>query len=530
MAITPAPRVPPSALRQPPGLFLLFVVEMWERFSYYGMRALLVLYLTTKLSGMEGMDIPPGFNPGRGWTADAASNLYGWYTGMAYLLPILGGWIADRFLGTHRSMITGGLLIASGHLVLALSGVGSLAHSDAGMSLFVGGLVLIIAGTGHFKPCVTVMVGQLYPPGDPRRDSGFSIFYMGINLGAFICAFVCGTLGERVGWHWGFGAAAVGMILGLVIYLIGRPKLLAGIGLPPAGRANSAPLFAGLAVIAAAGVTALFHYGALAALDAKINAFFANQWCVYGFIAAVFALVGRFISIQRPTDRGPVLAIFVFILFNAFFWMASEQAGSSLNLFAQNDTDRVIGTQEVPASWFQSVNPLAIITLAPFFGLAWSWLGRRRRNPSQAVKIALGLLLLAAGYVFMVVAGMLGADGSRVSMAWLLAFYLLCTMGELCLSPTGLSFVTKTAPVRFVSLLMGVWFLSSFVAGVAGGKVAAQVEKIERGELALFWHPWFKLDGKADFFLLFVIICGGAGLVILAISPLMNRLLRGREQ
>src|SRR5687767_8249522 len=197
----------------PRGLFLLFLVEMWERFSYYGMRGLLVLYLVAQASGG---------NPGRGWSKEAAANLYGWYTGMAYLLPVFGGLIADKLIGAHRSMRVGGLVIALGPVVLAVSGMGTLGHEPLGMSLFVGGLVLIVVGTGHFKPNVSVMVGALYPPGDPRRDGAFTIFYMGINLGAFICAFVCGTLGERVGWHWGFGAAAVGMVLGLITYQIAR--------------------------------------------------------------------------------------------------------------------------------------------------------------------------------------------------------------------------------------------------------------------------------------------------------------------
>src|SRR2546429_631728 len=227
-----------TLLGHPAGLFLLFLVEMWERFSYYGMRGLLVLYL---VQSTHPRPDPTGFvNPGRGWSRGDASLLYGWYPGLAYLLPIVGGWIADRLLGTHRSMVIGGLLIALGHLVLAVSGVGSLARTDAGMSVFVFGLALIVIGTGHFKPCVSVMVGQLYAPGDARRDGAFTIFYMGINLGAFLSAFVCGTLGERVGWHWGFGSAAVGMLAGLALYVALRQRLLGDIGRPPAGPSHLA--------------------------------------------------------------------------------------------------------------------------------------------------------------------------------------------------------------------------------------------------------------------------------------------------
>src|SRR3954451_11647721 len=221
----PPPAGDRTILGHPPGLFLLFLVEMWERFSYYGMRGLLVLYLVTSATGD---------NPGRGWSKEAAATLYGWYTGMAYLLPVFGGLIADKLIGAHRSMLVGGLVIALGHIALAFSGIGGLGQSHLGMSIFVAGLVLIVIGTGHFKPNVSVMVGALYPPGDPRRDGAFTIFYMGINLGAFICAFVCGTLGEKVGWHWGFGAAAVGMVLGLILYVAARPKLLGHIGDAPA--------------------------------------------------------------------------------------------------------------------------------------------------------------------------------------------------------------------------------------------------------------------------------------------------------
>jgi proton-dependent oligopeptide transporter, POT family len=462
-------------------------------------------------------------NGGRGWKNQWASTLYGWYTGMAYLLPILGGLIADRFLGTHRSMVVGGLIIALGHIVLAISGMGDWAQNSMGMSIFVFGLVLIVMGTGHFKPCVSVMVGQLYRPGDPRRDGGFSIFYMGINLGAFICAFICGTLGEKVGWHWGFGSAAVGMILGLIIYLIGRPKLLAGIGLPPAGAANTAPVFGLLSIVLAAGVAWLFHAGTLGKIDGMVNDFFGNGWLVAAFIAAIVVTIGWFVMIQQPGEKGPVFAIFVFILFNVFFWMAFEQAGSSLNLFAEQRTDRTVGSWEMPTTWFQSINPLLIILLAPVFGMIWSGLGKRRMNPSQGMKIALGLALLGVGYLFMVWAGFEVRGGAKAAVYLLVATYFFHTLGELCLSPTGLSYVTKTAPVRFMSLLMGVWFLSSFVAGVAGGKVAALVDRIDKGEILLPWST-LGMGGQADFYMLFVVSSFAGALVIFMLTPLMKRL------
>jgi len=521
---------PLPAKGQPPGLFLLFIVEMWERFSYYGMRALLVLYLVTSTAGMEGRE--PGFNPGRGWAEGDAYRLYGWYTGLAYLLPVVGGLLADKFLGTHRSMLLGGSVIALGHVVLAISGLGALEHSALGMSTFIGGLALIIIGTGYFKPCVSVMVGQLYPEGDPRRDGGFTIFYMGINLGAFICTFVCGTLGEKVGWHWGFGAAAVGMLAGMAVYLVGRPKFLKGIGEPPANAPNILPALLVASLVLSAGVAWLFHVGFFGRLGGWVSGVLANQTAQVavplGVTALVVGVVGWFVAIQKPGDKGPVACIFIFMLFNAFFWLAFEQAGSTLNVFAFERTNRVIFGWDMPASWFQSVNPFVIITMAPAFAFLWSALGRRNLNPSQPVKIGLGLLLLGGGYVFMVIGAKLSESGEageivRVSMFWLFATYTLHTLGELCLSPTGLSFVTKAAPVRFVSLLMGVWFISSFIANLGGGYIASYVEQIEQGKL---FPPI--LGGRADFFLVFVISSCGAGLLILLLTPLLKRMLHGR--
>ena len=504
-----------TILGHPAGLFLLFLVEMWERFSYYGMRGLLVLYLVQAAAPVP--DASGFVNPGRGWSRADASLLYGWYTGMAYLLPIVGGWVADRLLGTHRSMVVGGLVIALGHTVLAVSGVGALASNALGMSVFVFGLALIVIGTGHFKPCVSVMVGQLYPEHDARRDGAFTIFYMGINLGAFLAAFVCGTLGERVGWHWGFGSAAVGMLAGLALYVSLRPRLLDDIGRPPPGRPDRS-LAVGLTGVAAAAVVAVLYHTAVLGTLVSLLAQRATA-----IVLAALALVWtvRFVRRLAPDEQGPTITIFVFMLFNAVFWLAFEQAGSSLNLFTDMHTDRRIGGSEVPTTWFQSVNAGLIFLLAPLFAAIWSWLGRRGRDPSQAVKIALGLFFLAFGYVFMVIAGRVTlAPDAKAPMVLILATYFWHTVGELCLSPTGLSYVTKAAPERYVSLLMGIWFVSTFLANLGGGLVAAQVEAIERGEVALPWH----LGGQADFFMLFVISAAVAGVLMLLLAPLMRRL------
>ncbi len=583
----PGPILSPNRgvfLGHPTGLFLLFLVEMWERFSYYGMRGLLVLYLIRPITGDE-----TGFNPGRGWSRADASTLYGWYTGLAYLFPIFGGLIADKMIGTHRSMLVGGLLIAAGHIVLAISGMGDMAHNATGMSVFVGGLALIVLGTGHFKPSVSVMVGQLYKQGDPRRDGAFTIFYMGINLGAFLCAFVCGTLGEVVGWHWGFGSAAVGMLAGLGLYTWGRPRYLEGIGLPPPGKGGLAPAFILIGVGLSAAFALFYHVDGIGQTGAWVSEQLAKvpAWLFHtilgvagaataagmarscsraptdqqvtlpGVAMAALAMVvlpllplilgslwglsvplgvgiaGVFVNLmiwfslwQPKGDRGPVASIFIFMGFNAFFWLAFEQAGSSINVFTEQNTERHLGSFEVPATWFQSINAGLIFIMAPMFAAMWTALGKRRMNPSQPVKIAFGLIFLGLGFLFMVWAGVI-AKGNVAKASMLLIFltYFWHTVGELFLSPTGLSYVTKAAPVRFVSLLMGIWFISSFIANLGGGLVAAKVEAIEKGELKT---PW-QFGGQADFFFLFVATSIGAGVLILLLTPLLKKLIGGRE-
>jgi POT family proton-dependent oligopeptide transporter len=522
-----------TLLGHPIGLFLLFMVEMWERFSYYGMRGLLVLYLIRATTGDD-----KGFNPGRGWSKADASTLYGWYTGLAYLFPIIGGVIADKIIGTHRSMIIGGVLIAAGHIVLGVSGIGDLASSPAGMSIFICGLALIVLGTGHFKPSVSVMVGQLYKEGDPRRDGAFTIFYMGINLGAFICAFICGTLGEKVGWHWGFASAAVGMLAGLAMYIVGRPLFLKGIGEPvavsPAKATRASLVFLIIASVLSVAFAAAYHAGLTAQLQSGMQ-YIADspilKWAVPLSLAGIVLLwAAWFVAINRPEDRGPVVTIFVYMIFNAFFWVAFEQAGSSINVFTEENTERHFGGAggfEVPATWFQSINAGLIFILAPLFAWIWTALGKKRMNPSQPVKIALGLIFLGVGYFFMVWAGKIAVGNVAKAGMWLVFMtYFWHTVGELCLSPTGLAYVTKAAPVKFVSLLMGIWFVSSFIANLGGGLIAAQVEDIEKGNTQLFWYHWIKFGGQADFFMLFVITSIGAGLTILVLTPLLKMLMR----
>ncbi len=424
----------------PRGLSLLFLVEMWERFSYYGMRALLVLYLVNALE----------------WDTPRATNLYGTYTSLAYLTPLFGGYLADRFLGTRRSLVIGGVLIALGHFSLAVQGMVS----------FYLGLALVIIGTGFFKPNVSTMVGQLYPEGDPRRDGGFTLFYMGINLGAFIAPLICGYLGERVGWHYGFGAAGVGMVFGLCLYLWGRNKYLPGIGFTPARpRPN----------------------------DVREP------------------VVGSVEAAKSDDDRRRIIALAIVVLFVVAFWAAYDQTGSSMNLFADKATNRMFRGTVIPASWFQSINPGFILLLAPFFALLWRRLQMNGREPSTPMKMVVGLALLGFGFVFMVIGGRRADAGIFVSPLWLVVTYFFHTTGELCLSPVGLSYVTKVAPARFASLLMAGWFL----ANSAGDKIAGMVAGL------------YGRIPNTSFFMIFVVSSLVASGLLYLLVPRINRLTAG---
>jgi POT family proton-dependent oligopeptide transporter len=497
-AETPAEKFE-AAKGHPRGLWVLFITEMWERFSYYGMRALLVLYLVTETTGD---------NPGLGWNEESAGKLYGFYTASVYLTPVVGGWLADKILGTHRSMLIGGWIIAAGHFTLAFTEV--FGTGTTATATFILGLGLIVVGTGFFKPCVSVMVGQLYSESDPRRDSGFTIFYMGINIGAFLSGVIAGTLGEKIGWHWGFGSAGVGMVLGLLAYQFLRPKFLQGIGLSPKEAKE-------------------FHKDAepeeLACAKCKL---------VLGELPegvpcpdcgseerAMFKmseLIDRPLSKVNWERMGVILILAIFVI---FFWAAFEQAGSSMNVFAMEDTDRTIWGSEFPATWYQSVNPAVIVLFAPIFAWLWTWLDKRGLHPRTPTKFGLGLILLGLGFGFMVIAGLEVADGSKAGPHWLLLAYVFHTWGELCLSPVGLSMVTKLAPVKLQAVMMGFWFLSNAVSNLVAGLLFAYSARIEAGEV----FQW--LGGKADFYLALMVAPVAAGVIVLMLSPLLKRMMHG---
>lgn len=511
----------PVKMRHPSGLWVLFITEMWERFSYYGMRAILVLYLIAS-AGETLADGAPNNNPGFGWQEDSVYYLYGLYTWAVYLTPIFGGLLADKVLGTHRSMLIGGWIIAAGHITLAVSEfVGTSAGEVVTMKtgpgelvVFVTGLALIVIGTGFFKPCVSVMVGQLYERGDARRDSGFTIFYMGINLGAFLAPLVAGTLGEKVGWHWGFGSAAVGMIAGLIFYQIFRPRYLKGIGLPP--KQQDAADAGGEQIVVCEQCEATLAGVPEGTPCPECGATKRLTMTKEGLRKRPLQL--------RDWHRIGVIIILAFFG-NIFFWTAFEQAGSSMNVFAKQDTDRTIwgmlGGEGFPASWYQSVNPLTILLFAPVFAWLWVWLTRIGKNPSTPMKFAIGLYLLGLAFLAMVFGAMEARGDGLAGPHWLLITYVVVTWGELCLSPVGLSMVTKLAPARLQSLMMGLWFFSFSLSNLFAGLVAAFSKRVESGEIT------FILPGLPGFFLMLVVFPIAAGLVIMALTPVLKRMMHG---
>ncbi len=614
---------------QPKGLWVLFITEMWERFSYYGMRALFVLFLVasvdqfvprdlgieddearrqaiveviadqtglapdaitpeTRLEGdaafgpedraafiaqlEEDFDVSfpeesdadlqeaetvgdlvtfattrSNDNPGFGWENEQAYVLYGMYTFMVYLTSIFGGIVADRLLGTHKSMLIGGWIIAFGHIALAMMaffphelGIQvSQEHGYSALLCFLIGCTLIIIGTGFFKPCVSVMVGQLYHQNDPRRDSGFTIFYMGINLGAFFSPLVAGYLGEKIGWHYGFGSAAVGMLLGLFFYQAARGRYLGTIGSPPEGpmSSKSKKLVAG-ALLVLVGVPVvpllIFVGGGLPWVTGVWESFtgFMGVWGMAGLITGIVVAGSLAFLFSQPKEyRGRLGVIFILAFVgNIFFWTAFEQAGSSMNVFAKDQTDRTLwGMLEggFPASFYQSVNPLAILLFAPVFSWLWLFLERRRKDPSTPMKFAIGLWLLGLAFLAMV-AGAIDARDGLAAPHWLLITYVVYTWGELCLSPVGLSMVTKLAPKHLQSLMMGLWFFTFALSNLCGGLVARFSEKFKPEEPGMQAEMSFLgIEGLAGFFLMLVVFPICAGLLIFAMTPMIKKMMGG---
>jgi POT family proton-dependent oligopeptide transporter len=474
----------------PRGLSTLFFTEMWERFSYYGMRALLILFMTAAPAA-----------GGLGFDTATAGAIYGLYTSMVYMTTLPGGWIADRLIGPQRAVLYGGILIASGHFSMAVPS----------LTTFYLGLLLIVVGTGLLKGNVSVIVGRLYSEND-ARDAGYSIFYMGINTGAFIAPLVCGYLGQRVNWHVGFAAAGVGMVLGLIQYSFGR-KFLGDAGRYPATSGSPASIArqrrrASTWAIAAA---VLLIGGGLAAYSGVIpvtptQVADAAGYFLLGLTIAFFGWL-YLSSGWTPAERRQLYVIGVLFVGAALFWSEFEQAGSTLNLFADRNTRTSIVGWSFPSSWFQSLNSLFIITLAPLFAWLWVWLGRRGAEPSSPSKFGWGLVLVGAGFAVLVGGAVLAEQGVMVSPMWLVVVYFLHTCGELFLSPVGLSAMSKLAPLRIGGLIMGVWFLASAVGNYIGGRLAGFYEAMTLP----------RLFGMVAAFGI------GVGVILLLLAPSMRR-------
>ncbi|HEV3315557.1 MAG TPA: oligopeptide:H+ symporter [Candidatus Angelobacter sp.] len=442
----------------PRGLATLFFTEMWERYSYYGTRALLILFMTAGVA-----------TGGLGFSVAKAGAVYGFYTAMVYLLTVPGGWVADRIIGQRRAVLYGGILISAGNFCLAATSV----------TVFYAGLGLLMVGTGLLKANVSTLVGGLYAAGDIRRDSGFSIFYMGINLGAFGSPLICGAVASWYGWRWGFVTSALGMLAGLVQYALSG-KYLGSAGLhafssgdPVRDRKQKR----NGAMVALGGVAVIIVLAALVSAGViQITANSISNWLGWGLVL-ISGVVFSWMIFNKgwsAEERKRAVAIFVLFISAAIFWASFEQAGSSLNLFGEHNTNRHIFGYEFPAAWFQSVQPLLVIILAPVFAWLWLALGRRQLEPSSPAKFTLGLFFGGLAFAIMVPA----AYGGQVSPFWLIGCYLLQTIGELCLSPVGLSAMTKLAPARAVGFIMGIWFLASSIGNWLAGKAGSLFESM----------------------------------------------------
>ncbi|MFN2632703.1 MAG: peptide MFS transporter [Thermoanaerobaculia bacterium] len=482
-------------LGHPRGLSTLFFTEMWERFSYYGMRGLLILFLVASVQ-----------TGGFGLTDRSAAAIYGLYTGFVYLMALPGGWVADRILGQRNAVFVGGCIIAAGHFSMAIPSVPT----------FYGGLVLIVIGTGLLKPNVSAMVGDLYPVGSPRRDAGFSVFYSGINVGALVGPLICGFLGERVNWHLGFSAAGIGMVLGLIQYKLGA-KYLGKAGIrrseettTTADRRARRSLAIGAAVVI--GVVALMI--ALHATGAvRMNLYDIAKGTGYfmlGLAILYFSSLLLFAKISGA-EKKRIGVIFIFFMAAVLFWAGFEQAGSSMNLFSDRLMNRDLFGKTIPTSWYQSVNSMFLIVLAPVFGALWIKLGRRQ--PSTAAKMGFGLLFLAVGFLVLALGASYAVGGVKVSMMWMIMTYLLHTAGELCLSPVGLSSVTKLAPKKLAGQLMGTWFMGTALGNLIAGLAAGGFEGM----------------GVPELFAAVAKVTGVAGLILLIFAKPIRRLVGGAE-
>jgi len=487
----------------PRGLYTLFFTEMWERFSYYGMRALLTLFLVAEL-----------INNGFGMTRAEAFAIYGVFTGLVYVTPIFGGWLADKVLGQRKAIYIGAVIMAIGQFVMAYSVIAS---SDSRLFMLYSGLSLLIIGNGFFKPNISTIVGGLYEADDPRKDGGFTIFYMGINLGAFIAPLTAGYLGETYGWQYGFTTAGLGMVLGFIWFFFNQ-KTLENVGMPPKADKNDHLLkvkdYIDVVIWSIGSIILSF------AIVYFINAVSSTvlDYVIYIIGAAAAAGIGYsiFTGTQGKTEWSRVSVIFILAIFNIIFWSGFEQAGSTFNLFAADQTDRTVALFNdwvIPASYFQAINAIAIFAIAPVFDIVWGKLTQIGKNPPTPLKFGFALLMLAAGF-FVMSAAASSAEHGLVSPLWLVSVYLLHTLGELMISPIGLSMITKLSPPKIVSIMMGIWMGSIAI----GNYMAAAMEHIasimgfEQGA------PMFR------FIAFEALIAGG---IAIALAPIIKKMMKG---
>lgn len=510
--------MPVAQQSHPKGLYFIFVTGMSERFSYYGMRAIFTLYLINALM----LD------------KEFASAIYGNYTGLVYLTPLIGGYVADRYIGMRRSIFWGALLMVLGQFLMFFSAL-NFENVELAKWLMYGGLGSLIFGNGFFKPNLSSIVGRLYEPGDKRLDSAYTIFYMGVNFGAFMAPLLCGYLGDTgnpADFKWGFLAAAITMVLSLVFYAAKNDRYLVApngeaIGIIPAQKAESRS--AGgtgdkpkkklnvwqLALWIAGGVVLFFLFLKGVGGDVIGAVIYSACIVVPGFVISDPSLT--------KIERHRILVIYIIAFFVIFFWAAFEQAGISLTYFAEEQTNRNILGWTMPASWFQSFNAVFVVLLAPLFSTLWIKLGQKNRDPASPTKQAIGLFLLSLGYLLIALGVKNVAPGVKVSMLWLTGLYFIHTMGELTLSPIGLSMVNKLSPVRFASLLMGVWYLSMATANKFAGTLSSLYP--EAGKTKMFLG--FEISTLFDFFMIFVVMSAFASVVLFVLSKTLQKLMHG---
>ncbi|MET0794673.1 MAG: peptide MFS transporter [Polyangiaceae bacterium] len=487
------------SVRHPRVLAYLFFAEAWERFSYYGMKALLVLYLTKSLSFGD----------------KTAYAIYGSYTALVYTTPVLGGLLADRLLGFRKAVVLGGVLMALGHFAMAVQN----------LQVFYFALGLLICGNGFFKPNISSIVGRLYGPDDPRRDSAFTIFYMGINLGGLLSPLVCGYLGERFGWHWGFGLAGVGMLLGLVVFLRAQP-LLAGLADPPPRRAGAAAALLGFSAETWLYLGALL--GVVAAWQLEQHAALVGTLLIVFGAVVLLGLIAYLLRLPDKVGRERLAVALLLTLVSVVFWSFFEQTGTSMSLFTDRNVDRSLFGWQIPTSQFQSVNSLFILLFAPGFGALWLYLARRKREPNTPLKFGLGILQLGLGFIALYVGANVSRATGVVPMFWLVLGYFLHSTGELCLSPIGLSMITKLSPPSITGIMMGTWFFASAFAQYAASLIAQLTGVRDGGALAS------ALPKPADTVMVYGSVFGsigwvalGVGALVVLVSPLIARRMHG---